>query len=178
MYLPDSTCCIDKSLYLPLCLGIYSGIVGNLIILSGIRSIALYYVCTRASKVMHNNMFGAILRVPVRFFDLNPVGESHTHTIPPQIRTPVFVLLSNSHPPTPVLSLIDPFYPSLFPSHSLCLLLAPSLPYPTQCCDALSDTDSKVFYLRKASSVLILHVNICTCTHSPMCLGFPVHIEL
>ncbi len=34
-----------------------------------------YMLCTRASVRLHNGMFGKILRAPMRFFDINPVGR-------------------------------------------------------------------------------------------------------
>lgn len=39
------------------------------------RSILFLRVCMRASKVLHDRMFAAILKTPMRFFDTNPSGR-------------------------------------------------------------------------------------------------------
>ena len=54
---------------------IYSGLVGTASILSVTRSVLFYYVCVNAAKVLHNRMFGAVLRAPIRFFDTSPIGK-------------------------------------------------------------------------------------------------------
>ena len=43
-------------------------------IMSFARAILFFYVCVRAAKKLHNKMFTAVLRVPMRFFDVNPIG--------------------------------------------------------------------------------------------------------
>ena len=53
---------------------IYSGLVGTASILSVTRSVLFFYVCVNAAKILHNRMFGAVLRAPIRFFDINPIG--------------------------------------------------------------------------------------------------------
>ena len=55
--------------------GIYAGLVGSAMIMSFARAILFFYVCVRAAKKLHNKMLTAVLRVPVRFFDVNPIGE-------------------------------------------------------------------------------------------------------
>ena len=54
---------------------IYSGLVGATFVLSVTRSVLFYYVCVNAARILHNRMFGAVLRAPIRFFDINPIGE-------------------------------------------------------------------------------------------------------
>ena len=39
------------------------------------RSVLFFYVCVNAAKILHNRMFGAVLRAPIRFFDTNPIGK-------------------------------------------------------------------------------------------------------
>ena len=53
---------------------IFSGLVGTASILSVTRSVLFFYVCVNAAKILHNRMFGAVLRAPIRFFDINPIG--------------------------------------------------------------------------------------------------------
>ena len=55
--------------------GIYAGLVGSAMLLSFARAILFFYVCVRAAKKLHNKMFTAVMRVPVRFFDVNPIGK-------------------------------------------------------------------------------------------------------
>ena len=55
--------------------GIYAGLVGSAMIMSFARAILFFYVCVRAAKKLHNKMLTAVLRVPVRFFDVNPAGR-------------------------------------------------------------------------------------------------------
>ena len=44
-------------------------------IMSFARAILFFYICVRAAKKLHNEMLTAVLRVPVRFFDINPAGK-------------------------------------------------------------------------------------------------------
>ena len=39
------------------------------------RSVLFFYICVNAAKILHNRMFGAVLRAPIRFFDTNPIGK-------------------------------------------------------------------------------------------------------
>lgn len=41
----------------------------------------LFNVLVRASQCLHNRMFSAILKTPVRFFDINPIGEHTVDTV-------------------------------------------------------------------------------------------------
>ena len=49
--------------------------MGSLFVISLLRSIHYFLLCTHSSVVLHNRMFQAIIRVPVAFFDANPVGK-------------------------------------------------------------------------------------------------------
>jgi ATP-binding cassette subfamily C (CFTR/MRP) protein 4 len=46
----------------------------SFILLALINRNIFFLVFARASTALHNNMFQQILRAPVRFFDVNPVG--------------------------------------------------------------------------------------------------------
>lgn len=58
----------DERLY------IYSGMTFFALLMSFVRAMGFYYLCVNASRVLHNRMFKAIMRVPVLFFDTNPIG--------------------------------------------------------------------------------------------------------
>jgi len=53
---------------------IYSGLMGGCFIFIAMGTMQFFYICTKSSKVLHQNMFSAILRSPMSFFDQNPVG--------------------------------------------------------------------------------------------------------
>ena len=55
-------------------IGVSGGLTGLVIVLNFIRVVLAYVVTVNASRLLHNNTFGSILRVPVRFFDTNPIG--------------------------------------------------------------------------------------------------------
>ena len=54
--------------------GIYAGLVGSSTLLAFTRAILFFYICIRAAKKLHNITFSAVLRMPTRFFDINPIG--------------------------------------------------------------------------------------------------------
>ena len=64
--------------------GVYAGLVGTVVLLSIARMFLVFVLLMRASHLLHNKMFAAVLRAPVLFFDTNPVGEhvcySNTYT--------------------------------------------------------------------------------------------------
>ena len=55
-------------------IGIYAGIVGSTVFFVFSRTIFSFLISLTASRRLHNQMFKAILRSPVLFFDTNPVG--------------------------------------------------------------------------------------------------------
>ncbi len=61
---------------IPVCIGIYGGLVGSVWILAIARTVLFYIILLRASTLSHNKMFISVLRSPVLFFDTNPVGMS------------------------------------------------------------------------------------------------------
>ncbi|KAM6893784.1 ATP-binding cassette sub-family C member 4 [Xenentodon cancila] len=56
-------------------LGIYGGLTAATIIFGFMRNLILFNLLVRATQSLHNRMFNAILRTPVRFFDINPIGR-------------------------------------------------------------------------------------------------------
>ncbi|CAG5933599.1 unnamed protein product, partial [Menidia menidia] len=64
-----------KELDLPFYLGIYGGLTVATILFGFVRNLLLFNVLVRSAQSLHNSMFKAILRTPVRFFDINPIGR-------------------------------------------------------------------------------------------------------
>lgn len=60
-------------------IAIYGGIVCCTIFFVFSRTILSFLICLAAARHLHNNMFKAILRSPVFFFDTNPVGMFLRH---------------------------------------------------------------------------------------------------
>ncbi|XP_037120770.1 multidrug resistance-associated protein 4-like isoform X2 [Syngnathus acus] len=60
---------------LPFYLGIYSGLTAAAVILGYARSLVIFHGLVRSTQTLHNRMFKAVLRTPVHFFDVNPIGR-------------------------------------------------------------------------------------------------------
>ncbi|CAN9498133.1 unnamed protein product [Ophioblennius macclurei] len=56
-------------------LGIYGGLTLATIVFGFMRNMLLFNVLVKCSQILHNRMFNSILRAPVRFFDMNPIGR-------------------------------------------------------------------------------------------------------
>uniref|UniRef100_A0A671UTP6 Multidrug resistance-associated protein 4-like n=1 Tax=Sparus aurata TaxID=8175 RepID=A0A671UTP6_SPAAU len=56
-------------------LGIYGGLTLSVIIFGFIRNLLFFHVLVRCAQSLHNRMFNTILKTPVRFFDINPIGR-------------------------------------------------------------------------------------------------------
>ncbi|XP_015233372.1 PREDICTED: multidrug resistance-associated protein 4-like isoform X1 [Cyprinodon variegatus] len=56
-------------------LGVYGGLTASTILFGFMRNIILFTVLVKSAQSLHNSMFNAILRAPVRFFDINPIGR-------------------------------------------------------------------------------------------------------
>ncbi|CAF0825031.1 unnamed protein product [Rotaria sp. Silwood1] len=54
---------------------IYCILVGILLFLTFLRTIAAKLMCLNAGRILHNKMFQRIIRCPIYFFDTNPVGR-------------------------------------------------------------------------------------------------------
>jgi ATP-binding cassette subfamily C (CFTR/MRP) protein 4 len=53
---------------------VFSGIIVAVFVFGLLRALMYFKVAVDAAKRLHNRMFGRLLRVPLRFFDTNPVG--------------------------------------------------------------------------------------------------------
>lgn len=65
-----STCYLSPSERI----GIYTLTTMTSVLLNFGRAILFYFVCLRASYILHNRMFSSVLRTFVQFFDNNPAG--------------------------------------------------------------------------------------------------------
>uniref|UniRef100_A0A8C7TTS8 Multidrug resistance-associated protein 4 n=1 Tax=Oncorhynchus mykiss TaxID=8022 RepID=A0A8C7TTS8_ONCMY len=66
---------VTEQLNLDFYLGIYAGLTGATLIFGFARSLVMFNVLVKAAQSLHNRMFNSILRTPVRFFDVNPIGR-------------------------------------------------------------------------------------------------------
>ncbi|XP_067315095.1 ATP-binding cassette sub-family C member 4-like isoform X2 [Pseudorasbora parva] len=64
-----------QQLNLDFYLGIYAGLTGATIIFELMRSLIMFNALVRSAETLHSRMFNSILRTPVRFFDINPIGR-------------------------------------------------------------------------------------------------------
>uniref|UniRef100_A0A668ANY5 Multidrug resistance-associated protein 4 n=1 Tax=Myripristis murdjan TaxID=586833 RepID=A0A668ANY5_9TELE len=64
-----------QQLDLDLYLGVYAGLTAASIVFGFLRSLVFFNVLVSSAQTLHNSMFNAILRTPVRFFDINPIGR-------------------------------------------------------------------------------------------------------
>ncbi|KAJ8012699.1 hypothetical protein DPEC_G00045600 [Dallia pectoralis] len=64
-----------EQLDLDLYLGVYAGLTGTTIVFGFLRSLLFFNVLVSSAQSLHNRMFAAILRSPVRFFDVSPIGR-------------------------------------------------------------------------------------------------------
>uniref|UniRef100_A0A673BSI4 Cystic fibrosis transmembrane conductance regulator n=1 Tax=Sphaeramia orbicularis TaxID=375764 RepID=A0A673BSI4_9TELE len=65
----------DEDLGLNFYLGIYTGLTVAAVVFGYARSLVIFHGLVRSAQTLHNNMFSAVLRTPVRFFDVNPIGR-------------------------------------------------------------------------------------------------------
>uniref|UniRef100_A0A3Q4H7C3 Multidrug resistance-associated protein 4 n=1 Tax=Neolamprologus brichardi TaxID=32507 RepID=A0A3Q4H7C3_NEOBR len=52
-----------------------SGLTATSVVFGFVRSLVFFNVLVSSAQTLHNNMFNAILRTPIRFFDINPIGR-------------------------------------------------------------------------------------------------------
>ncbi|KAL0963885.1 hypothetical protein UPYG_G00314870 [Umbra pygmaea] len=64
-----------KQLDLDLYLAVYAGLTGATIVFGFLRCLVFFNILVSSAQNLHNRMFTAILRTPVRFFDINPIGR-------------------------------------------------------------------------------------------------------
>lgn len=55
-------------------LDIYAGITIANVILNMGRVAFMYVILIKASNALHNGMLASVLGLPIRFFDINPIG--------------------------------------------------------------------------------------------------------
>nr|XP_039260708.1 multidrug resistance-associated protein 4-like isoform X2 [Styela clava] len=67
----DSTATFDSSFYLK----VYAILSAIMVMVVLIHANIHFYICVTSGIHMHNKMFRAILRAPIRFFDTNPSGR-------------------------------------------------------------------------------------------------------
>uniref|UniRef100_A0A8C1TJ37 Cystic fibrosis transmembrane conductance regulator n=1 Tax=Cyprinus carpio TaxID=7962 RepID=A0A8C1TJ37_CYPCA len=65
----------NQELNLDFYLGVYAGLTGATIIFGFMRSLFMFNALVSSAETLHNRMFNSILRTPVRFFDINPIGR-------------------------------------------------------------------------------------------------------
>ncbi|XP_030265342.1 multidrug resistance-associated protein 4-like [Sparus aurata] len=56
-------------------LSIYAGLTAAAVAFGFARSLVIIHSLVRAAQNLHNSMFNAVIRTPVRFFDVNPIGR-------------------------------------------------------------------------------------------------------
>ncbi|KAK1170047.1 multidrug resistance-associated protein 4-like [Acipenser oxyrinchus oxyrinchus] len=56
-------------------LGVYAGLTVVTVIFGFLRSLLFFKVLVNSAQTLHNQMFQSIVRTPVRFFDINPIGR-------------------------------------------------------------------------------------------------------
>ncbi|XP_040004307.1 multidrug resistance-associated protein 4-like isoform X3 [Xiphias gladius] len=62
---------LDPDLYL----GVYAGLTATSVVFGFLRSLVFFNVLVSSAQTLHNSMFNAILRTPIHFFDINPIGR-------------------------------------------------------------------------------------------------------
>ncbi|XP_076603001.1 ATP-binding cassette sub-family C member 4-like [Chaetodon auriga] len=64
-----------QQLDLDLYLGVYAGLTATSVVFGFLHCLLFFNVLVSSAQTLHNSMFNAILRTPVRFFDINPIGR-------------------------------------------------------------------------------------------------------
>lgn len=60
-----------------------SGLTVAAVLFGYTRSLAIFHGLVRSAQNLHNSMFSAVIRTPVHFFDVNPIGECKETFMPP-----------------------------------------------------------------------------------------------
>ncbi|XP_077392260.1 ATP-binding cassette sub-family C member 4-like isoform X4 [Festucalex cinctus] len=60
---------------LDLYLSVYAGLTGAAVVFGFARSLVFFNVLVSSAQTLHNRMFASILRSPVHFFQINPIGR-------------------------------------------------------------------------------------------------------
>ncbi|AWO95631.1 putative multidrug resistance-associated protein 4-like [Scophthalmus maximus] len=56
-------------------LSVYSGLTAAAVVFGYARSLVIFHGLVRSAQTLHDSMFSAVLRAPVAFFDVNPIGR-------------------------------------------------------------------------------------------------------
>ncbi|KAM4711155.1 ATP-binding cassette sub-family C member 4-like isoform 3-T3 [Anableps anableps] len=65
----------DGEFHLTFYLGVYSGLTAAAVVFGFVRSLLIFHGLVKSAQALHNNMFNAVLRTYVHFFDVNPIGR-------------------------------------------------------------------------------------------------------
>ncbi|XP_019738048.1 multidrug resistance-associated protein 4-like isoform X5 [Hippocampus comes] len=65
---------LPTQLDLDLHLSVYAGLTGAAVVFGFVRSLVFFNVLVSSAQTLHNGMFDSILRTPVHFFQINPIG--------------------------------------------------------------------------------------------------------
>ena len=57
------------------CADVLSGLTVATLLFGLVRAMLFFYVLMKSTESLHKRMFDAILRAPVHFFDMNPIGR-------------------------------------------------------------------------------------------------------
>ncbi|CAG13921.1 unnamed protein product, partial [Tetraodon nigroviridis] len=66
---------VPQQLDLDLYLGVYAGLTASSVLFGFLRCLLFFNVLVNSAENLHDRMFDAILRTPVQFFDINPIGR-------------------------------------------------------------------------------------------------------
>ncbi|XP_061693359.1 ATP-binding cassette sub-family C member 4-like [Syngnathoides biaculeatus] len=66
---------LHQATNLPFYLGVYSGLTAAAVVFGFARSLVIFHGLVKSTQTLHNRMFNAVLRTPVLFFDVNPIGR-------------------------------------------------------------------------------------------------------
>ncbi|XP_055361133.1 ATP-binding cassette sub-family C member 4-like isoform X3 [Betta splendens] len=64
-----------QQLDLDLYLGVYAGLTAASVLFGFLRSLVFFNVLVSSAQTLHTSMFNAVLRTPIRFFTINPIGR-------------------------------------------------------------------------------------------------------
>lgn len=54
---------------------VFSGLTASSVVFGFLRCLLFFNVLVNSAENLHDSMFNAILRTPVQFFDVNPIGK-------------------------------------------------------------------------------------------------------
>uniref|UniRef100_A0A8C5C4F8 Cystic fibrosis transmembrane conductance regulator n=1 Tax=Gadus morhua TaxID=8049 RepID=A0A8C5C4F8_GADMO len=57
------------------CADVFSGLTAATLLFGLVRAMLFFYVLVKSTETLHKRMFDTILRAPVHFFDVNPIGR-------------------------------------------------------------------------------------------------------